>query len=204
MYYRTIARSILNFKINPIIKILILSDFVVLSASNLCGPIFALFIVERISGAGLEVVGIASMIYFIFKALFEVPVGIFIDRTKAEKDDLYTALFGTILTAGVYFLFSYINTVWELYLLHALLGIGAAVAFPGWYSIFTHHIDKEKEAFEWSVYDVMIGIGAAGASAIGALIADLYGYNALFFIVSGFTGFGALLLFIIRKKVHQS
>jgi DHA1 family quinolone resistance protein-like MFS transporter len=185
-----------------VIKVLIFSDFLIWSAYNFLAPVFAIYITGNIAGATIETVGIASALYFVCKSVFEVPVGIFIDKTKGEKDDLYTAICGTILFALIYVLYVFIDSVWQLYVLQMFLGISAALAFPGWYSIFTRHIDKEKEGFEWSLYDVFLGLGIAAASALGAFIADFFGFNVLFLVVSSITILGALLLLMIRNKIY--
>src|SRR3989339_188444 len=202
MHLRMVARSIKHFNINPIIKILILSDLVIWSSYNLLAPVFAIFITRQIPGAGLESVGIAASLYFITKAICEVPVGVTLDRIKGERDELYSAMLGTILTAGVYFSYIFVSEVWHLYLLQVLLGVSAALAFPGWYSIFTRHVDKTKQAFEWSLYDICMGVGIAFASALGAFIADKFGFQSLFVVIGIATGVGALLLFTIRNKVR--
>jgi len=202
MYHKGLWVSLKKFKINPIIKVLIVSDFLVWSAYNLVAPVFAIYISDQINNSKLEVIGIAAALYFIFKAIFEVPVGIYIDRSKSEKDDLYTAVIGTILTGFVYFSYIFITEVWQLYLAQSILGIAAALAFPGWYSIFTRHIDKEKQAFEWSLYDVLIGIGIAAASALGAFIAEIFGFNILFFVLFILTILGAWLLIIIKNRIY--
>ncbi len=156
MYSRTILRAIKNYQINIVIKILVLSDFLIWSSAQLLSPIFAIFITDKINGS-IEAVGIASGIYLISKSIFEVPIGVFIDKTKSEKDDLYSAISGTLLTALCFFALTFINSVWQLYILQAIFGFAAAIAFPGWYSIFTRHVDKGKEAFEWSLYDCLFG-----------------------------------------------
>lgn len=204
MYSRTIIRSIAHYKVNTIIKVLIASDFIVWSSYQLFAPIFAVFVTDNIYSGSLAVVGIASALYLVSKSIFEIFVGVYVDRTRSEKDDLYTAIFGTFLTAVVYFLYIIIGSVWELYGVQILLGIGSAIAYPGWYSIFTHHIDKGKEAFEWSLYDVLTGLGMAGSAALGGLLADRYGFDVLFAVVGITTIIGGFLLVLVRSKVFES
>lgn len=202
MYYRSIVRSIMNYKINLVIKILILSDFLIFVASNLLSPIFAIFILQKISGATMETVGICASIFYASKAIFEIPVGRFIDKTMSEKDDLYSALLGTVLTAGVYLSYCFLTSVWQIYLAQVVLGLCAAMAYPGWYSIFTRHIDGDKKAVEWSVYDVTMALGIAMAASLGAFIADQYGFYTLFVVISIVTTVGALLLLMIKNKIY--
>ena len=203
MYHRGIVRVLKNYQINIVIKILILSDFMIWSAANLVAPDFAIFIANTIPGGSIEAVGIATMIYFIVKSITEVPVGLYIDRSKSERDDLYTAVFGTVLSASVYFLYPEITAVWHLYFLQGFAGLAAACAFPGWYSIFTRHVDKSKEAFEWSLYDVMLGIGMAITAALGAFMVDAFGFNIVFYIIGVATLLGAFFLLIIRNRIYK-
>ena len=203
MISKSTARGILSFKINFIIKILILSDFLIWSAINLVSPVFAIFIIDQIAGATIATAGIAVMIYLIAKSVFEVPVAIFIDRTRSEKDDLYTAIVGTLLMAACYFLFAHVETVWQVYVLQAFLGLSAAISFPGWNSIFTRHIDKQKEALEWSLYDVVTGVGMALTAGLGALLVEKYGFDMIFYIIAISTVFGTVLLFLLRNKIYS-
>lgn len=201
MYSRSVLRAIGNYQVNFVIKILILSDFLIWSSYQFVAAFFAIFVTDKIPGGNIEAVGIAVAIYMLTKSIFEVPVGMYIDRTKSERDDLMSAITGTILTAVAYFSYTVIDSVAELYFLQALQGLGAAIAFPGWYSIFTRHVDKGKEAFEWSLYDVLLGLGMAAAAAAGGFIAEEFGFNILFFLVGILTLAGAFLLFTIKKDV---
>ncbi|MBT4722509.1 MFS transporter [Candidatus Falkowbacteria bacterium] len=202
MLYKNTVRGILNFKISFVIKILILSDFLILSAINLVSPIFAIFITDKINGATIATAGIAVMIFLIVKSVFEVPIAILIDKTKSEKDDFYTAVFGILLMAVCYFFFTRIDSIWQLYVLQGFLGLSVAISFPGWSSIFTRHIDKQKEALEWSLYDVVTGVGMALTAGLGALMVEKYGFDIIFYLISVFAVLGTILLFSIRKRIY--
>jgi MFS family permease len=202
MYSRVMLKALKEKKMNLVVKILIISDVIIWSSCALLTPIFAIFITDKIGG-NIEVVGITTALYFISKAALEVLVGMFVDRTQSEKDDLYLAFAGTTFMAVLYFSYIFINSVAQLYLVQILLGIGAAFAFPGWYSMFTRHIDKGKEAFEWSFYDVLLGIGMAAASAAGGFIVYYLGFNFLFVLVSILMLLGSFLLLSLRKRIWR-
>ncbi len=203
MHAKFVARSIAQYKVNIIIKILIISDFLVFSASQLLGPIFAIFIEDFIIGASIKTVGIAAALFLITKSITEIPVGLLIDKIKGEKDDLYFALTGTLLTGLIFILFIYIDKIWQLYALQILLGIGSAISYPGWYTIFTKHVDKGKEGFEWSLYDVLVGVGMSATAALGGFIAEAYGFQSVFITVAIITFIAGLLLFFIGGKVNK-
>jgi len=203
MFHRGIMRGLRNYQVNVIIKVLIASDFLIWSSASLVAPIFAIFIAARLPSGGIEAIGIAATIYCMTKAIVEIPVGTYIDKSKSERDDLYAAILGTVLNAATFFLYPIVASVWQLYLLQIVAGAAGAIAYPGWYSIFTRHIDKSKEAFEWSLYDVLLGLGMAVTSALGAFMVAKFGFNAVFYIIGSMTLAGAALLFIIRDRIYQ-
>ncbi|NQV11734.1 MFS transporter [Candidatus Uhrbacteria bacterium] len=201
MLSREAGRFIKHYKTNNIIKLLILSDFIIWSGNQLFAPIIAIFISDRLIGGSIEAAGIAVSIFLVVKSILEIPVGMFIDSSKSEKDDLYSAILGTLISSIAILLYSVITTVGQMYMLQVLLGAAAAIAYPGWYSIFTKHVDKNKEAFEWSLYDVMVVIGMAGTAAVGGFIANEFGFEMTFYIAAVATFSGALLLFMLKNKV---
>jgi len=202
MFHRGILRGLKNYQVNTIIKVLIASDFLVWSSANLVSPVFAIFVADVIPGGSVAAVGIASMIYFVTKSIVEIPIGTYIDRSKSERDDLYSALIGTMLNAITYLFYPFIDSVWQLYVLQIISGAAAAIAYPGWYSIFTRHIDKSKEAFEWSLYDVLLGLGMAVTAALGALLLERFGFDVVFYLVGILTFVGSILLFVIRNRIY--
>ena len=113
MYYRILFRSVKNYKINLVIKILIISDFMIWSSYQLLAPIFAIFITDRIAHGTIEAVGIAAAAYFLTKSLCEIPIGLYIDKHPGEKDDLYLSMIGTIMMALTFFTYIFINQVWQ-------------------------------------------------------------------------------------------
>ena len=202
MHSKYVIRFMRQFKINRIVKILIVSDFLIWSTNQLFAPVFAIYVTDNIVNGGIEVVGFSAAIYLVTKSIFEIPVGMYIDKTETEHDDLYSAMIGTIMTGLTMFCFMYITQIWQLYLLQAILGIGAAIAFPGWYSIFTKHVDKHKEAFEWSLYDVLLGMGMAAAAGLGGVLVAMYGFDLVFVIAGVSAIIGALFLLMVRKVLR--
>jgi len=199
--FRFFLQSIRSIKVNLVVKILIASDFFIWSAMYLLSPIMALFVTERIIGADIAVVGIATSVYFVSKSIFEIPVGLLIDRTISEKDNFFMAIFGALILSAIYFLFPLISTIWQLYFIQGLAGFGAACAYPGWYTLFGRHIDFQREALEWSLHDIVIGVGMTIASVSGAFLAQRFGFDVLFLLIGIFSSIGAFTLLIIRKKI---
>lgn len=190
-----------KFSLNKVARTLIQADLVFLSAFGLIAPIFAVFIIEQINGGNVKVVGFAAAIYWILKAILQIPIGKFLDKHRGEKDDVSFLVLGYVLAAIVPlgYIFSFLP--WHIYLLQAVYSIGMAMAIPAWAAIFTRHIDKGKEAFEWSLESSGFSLGIGITGAIGGILVAKFGFNTVFIIVSVFALIGALLPLLIYKDV---
>lgn len=191
----------MTFLANKIIRTLIKADLIFLFALGLISPIFAIFITQQIKGGDIEVIGFAAAIYWISKSFTQIPIGKFLDRRKGERDDLWFLVGGYILAALVPFCYIFSFLPWHIYILQAIYGISMAMAFPAWNAIFSRHIDKGKEAFEWSVEGAVLGFGAGIGGAIGGILVSKFGFDMVFVIVGIFALIGALLPLLIRRDM---
>ena len=188
-------------KINKVIKILITSDIFLNSGWGLLAPVFAIFILQNIQGGNAKVAGFAAMTYWIVKSSLQIPIGKYLDKNHGEKDDLYFLILGTILVGFVPFGYLVSSLPWHIYLCQILQAVGMAMVIPPWDAIFTRHIDKGKEAFEWGLESTTLGFSAGIAGAIGGLLVAFVGFKIVFIMVGSFTFLAAALLFLIRKEL---
>jgi MFS family permease len=194
----------LDLPMNRVISILILSDFFILSGWGLVGPIFAVFITRQIQGAGVEVVGLSSTIYFLLKSGLQLPLANLIDKIQGEKDDFRAMVIGSALTAVVPIFYIFIRNVPQLFVAQALYGIGGALSYPSWLALFTRHIDKNKEGWEWSIYYTVTDLSGAAVAAIGGYLAKYVGFNFLFILVAILNILGTVVLIRMRRDLKQS
>ena len=191
--------------INRVIRFLIYSDFVLNSGWGLLGPVFAIFIVQNIAvgdvAEGARIAGFASLTYWIVKSTLQIPIGKNLDRNHGEKDDFRFMVFGTFLTGLVPFGFMLSSQPWHIYAFHVLHAIGMAMVIPSWSAIFTRHIDKGKEASEWSLRSTSLGFGSGIAGALGGIIAGIYGFNIIFILVGFLSIISSLILLAIDKEI---
>jgi len=191
----------MSILINKVIRTLIQADLVFLAAFGLISPIFAVFITDQIKGGNVEVVGFSAAVYWIIKSILQIPISEILDKKRGEKDDFYFLICGTILAALVPIGYIFSSLPWHVYLLQAIYGMGMAMAFPSWSAIFTRHIDRGKEAFEWGLESTALGFGTGLTGAIGGILVAYFGFDLLFVIVSILALVGALLPLMIRREM---
>ena len=190
-------------RVNHVVKTLVLSDFFVNAGFSVFAPIFAILITKQIQSGTLEVVGFAAAIVQIAKISLEVPIAKFLDKNHGEYDDFYSLIFGSFLIAMVPFMYLVATEVKHIYFISALYGAGIAFIVPPWYAIFSRHLDKMKESFEWSLDSIAIGIAGAGAAAIGGILAQKFGFSFVFIVGGIFAVFGGLIQIKIYKDLRE-
>ena len=108
---------------------------------------------------------------------------------------------GLFIVAFVPIGYLFSTAAWHIYFFQVIHAVGMAMALPSWLAIFTRHIDKGKEAFEWSMETTSIGAGAGIAGGLGGIVASIFGFKILFIFVSALTFFSAILLLLVRNNV---
>lgn len=169
------------FGVNKVIRFLLTFLFVVNVSEGLFGPLLAVFITENIVGASLATVGFAIAIYSIAKSVIQLPLARRIDSKIGEKDGFHVMIIGAII--GIIYTFGYlfIKTPLHFYILSAFGGVGGACLMAAYYGIFSHHVDKKSQGFEWSLFSVGgLTISTALGAAIGGVYTDMFGFSTTF------------------------
>ncbi|MDE2188544.1 MAG: MFS transporter [Patescibacteria group bacterium] len=185
-----------DLKINKVIRALVLADLFFWGGWGIINPIMALFIVGRVAGATVLTVGLASAMYWIVKAVFQIPVALYLDRLDGERGDFKALVFGLALAGFAAMTFPIISSTWGLFAAVFLQAIAYGLYTPSWSALFSRHLDRDHYAFDWSLDSTTIGIASGVAALVGGTIADLLGFNAVFILTSilSFVSAGVLLV----------
>ncbi|GIU68506.1 MAG: hypothetical protein KatS3mg001_356 [Candidatus Pacearchaeota archaeon] len=182
---------------NKKLMLLILSDVLILSSFGLIGPIFAIFIIENLENGTIVTAGLATTIFLIVKSVFQLPLSRYlIDKEKHKTRSL---LAGTFLIVLVPFIYFFSKSVYTIFFAQVIYGLGAAMAYPSWFSLFTTYIDKRHKGFEYTLWSTGVGIGTALSAYFGAQIADILGFRVLFFVVGIIALAGFSLLIVLDR-----
>ena len=201
--------------VNKVMQAYIYWDIVINSAWGLLGPVFAIFLLEKIAvgnvANGAKIAGFATLFYWITKSIVQLPIGRYLDKNHGEIDDFWFFVIGTIITGLVPFgfLFSYLS--WHIYILQILHAIGMSMVVPSSYAIFIRHVDKGREAYESGLDNTLLGVGAGITGAIGGIMAGYIGFQLIFILTGFFTLLSVIFIFPVRKdmlprtphKIHE-
>jgi len=180
-------------------------DFIINSAWGLLGPVFAIFLLEKIATGdvahGARLIGFATFFYWVTKSILQIPIGRYLDKNHGEIDDFWFFVIGTFIVALVPlgFLFSFLP--WHIYAFQIVHALGMSMIVPSSYAIFIRHTDKGKEAYESSLDSTFFGVGAGVTGAIGGIMVSYIGFNAIFILTSVFSFISIALIFWVKKDM---
>ncbi len=190
--------------LNRVILILIAGEFLLVTFLGLTIPIFSLFVVDEIVGGTVAVVGYSYATYWIVKSVLQIPIARWLDRRSGERDDFWVMIAGSILgglTAMSFYFFA--KEVWHIYALESVLGIADALVVPPLYAIFSRHLDRGHESFEWSLQSsISFDASSALGAALGGLIGGVFGLRFVFLFAGVGALLGAALLLCLRPHIE--
>lgn len=170
-------------KVNPIVKAYIVSESFIWSAWNFTTPIFAVFATQNIRHGSVEIAASSFSTYLITRVIFELLSGKITSKYSDIKK-MYVTIIGAGAISFAYLGFAFAVSIPELFLYYGLAGAGLGFMTPAKSSLFSVHLDKNKEASEWSIADATSFIAMAFATALGGFIAGTYGFKVLFLLAS--------------------
>ena len=174
-----IGRNPSHFQVNPLVKSFIISEAFIWSALNFFVPIFAVFVTTKIAGGNIQLAASAYSVHLISRVVMELIICKKLTKTR-DIDKLKITIAGLFLLSLSYIGFA----LTPLFAFYSLTGIGLGIASPAKNSLFSTHLDKNKEPTEWGIYDAVVFFGMALATALGGFIASAYGFELLFILAS--------------------
>ncbi len=189
-----------HFSVNQIVRGYIISESFVWSAWNFVIPILAVFVVNQVKGGSVQTAASAYSIYLITRVVFELICGKILLKTNDQKKYVI-ALVGITILGFSYLFFSLSQSVSMLLIAYMVAGAGLGLSSPAKNALFSIHIEKNKEATDWSIADAVTFGCMALASALGGFFESIYGFHVLFALAALINFLGAIpfLLFIYKK-----
>lgn len=176
--------SITRLKINKIVSALIFADLALLTGWGLVNPIMSVFVTENIAGGSLMAVGIAVAIFWFTRAILQIPVAAYMDRTPGERDDYQILVMGLMMAAAAAFLLPLATTLTHVYLIEFVHAVAFSFYIPAWTSLFTHHVDPDHTAVEWAIDRSVSAVATGTSGLLGGIVAGMFGFTTVF-VVAG-------------------
>lgn len=141
-------------------------------------PIYAFF-AEDI-GASIFVVSALATVFLISKLIFSLVVRKFGDTFK-EKE--YLLILGYLIRSIAWFSLVFVDSIFILFVVQAILGLGEAVGSPAFNAIFAKHLDGGKQIKEYAEYGIVGTLSTAIGTITGGYIVTQFGFTPVFIIM---------------------
>ncbi|MFA5099179.1 MAG: MFS transporter [Candidatus Paceibacterota bacterium] len=191
----------INIKVNRIIKHLVISDLLFLGSWSMISPIFSIFIIEKVEGASVVIVGMVAALYWLVKSLLQMPVANYLDKTDGEKDDFYALVIALALAALASFSFALTKSLWQLFFTQFLYAVAMGLYIPSWTAIFSRHLDEKKISFDWSLDSTVVGVTSFFAAIFSGVLANWFGFSFVFFAVGTLSLLSAFFIFFTPNLI---
>ncbi len=185
-----------RFLFNKALRVLLITNGLVLFAGAMLGPIYALF-VEEVGGDILDA-GFTSGLFALAAGVTTLIAGKFADKNK--RDDLIVASGYFVMGIG-FFLYIFVNSIWFLFMVQILTGFAEAFYSPAFDALYSKHVTERKAGREWGAWESMNYFSIAIGSAIGGLIASVFGFKVLFVIMSVLCFLSAFYIISLEKRL---
>lgn len=198
-----LSRHPSHFQINPVVRAFILAEMFLWSGWNFFFPLIGVFVIEEVGGADLKVVATAYSLYMVSRVGFELLSAKKFGRAKDTTRLAITIVGGLIIGFG-YLSFLVASSVFLLFLTYILIGAGIGISSPTKLSLFSMHLDKNKEATEWSFYDALSFGGMAISGVLGGVIASKFGFDVIFIGAAFLNFLGVLPYFFLLGRYSRT
>ncbi|MDZ4228194.1 MAG: MFS transporter [Candidatus Levybacteria bacterium] len=187
-----------DFHINPIVKAFIFSEIFLWSSWNAIIPIFAIFAATKIPGGNTEIAAASFSAYLVIRVIFELISGRYFSKST-DIQKITISIIGIALMSVGYVGFAMISSVPALFIFYGVVGMGLGIASPVKNSLFSMHLDKDREVTEWSIHDGFIYMSMAMSATIGGFVANRYGFTFLFYLVAA-TNLLSIIPYLLYAK----
>ena len=181
---------------NKALRILLSTNAMILLAAAMLGPIYALF-VEKIGGDLMDA-SIAGALFACAAGITTFVSGKYSDKIK--ENELVVVLGYAIMGFG-FLSYTYVDSIWALFLVQIIIGLGEAVYSPAFDSVYSKHLNKQKAGSQWGAWESMNYFTTAIGAIIGGLLVTQFGFNIMFIIMSLLCFSSAIYIYRLPRKV---
>lgn len=181
---------------NKALRILLITNGLVLIAGAMLGPIYALFVKQI--GGDLFDASITGGVFALAAGITTLIAGRYAD--KIDHDELIVAL-GYVFMGFGFILYLFVNSIWFLFGIQLLTGFAEAIYSPAFDALYSRHLNVKKAGRQWGAWESMNYFTFAIGAALGGVVASNFGFNAIFIIMAGLCFASATYIYFLPRKI---
>jgi MFS family permease len=183
-------------RVNLALRILLMTDGLVVFSAAMLGPIYALFV--RDIGGDILDTGLAAGVFTATAGIVVFLSGRFSDKVK-EAEIVVAAGYAIMATGFLGYIA--VHSVAQLLIVQAIIGFGQALCSPSFDALYSKHVDPGKSGTQWGAWESMNYFAAAFGALAGSTVASIFGFSALFVAMACFAYTSAIYIYFLPRKV---
>lgn len=194
-----------EFLVNRVIWLLTASDIFTWGLYIVVSAFVGIYLSHKLEVDTIEILGIGTAVYHFAKGFFQIPIGVFTDKVKSDRDDIILLFLGNLLMGIPFLFFPLITDSLFYFFLQFVIGVGAAMNIVNWRKLFAKNLDNGREGFTYGLYDTIFSLAAVLFSVIAGFVAGISeDYFNMVMIAIGILimsgGLWSISIFLVRKR----
>lgn len=160
-------------KMNKVVLLLTLSDVFTWGPFYIISALSGIYLATKLGAGTVEFVGVGTAIYFLTRAVTQMPIGFITDKIKKDRDELIILIIGILLMGLPYIFYPMITKDFHYYILQFVFGLGVSLNLSNWRKLFAMNVDSGREGRQYGFYETIISLCTVILSATFGLVANL-------------------------------
>lgn len=182
--------------LNRAIRILLISNSIVLIAGYMLGPIYALF-VERIGGDLMDA-SIAGGLFSLAAGLVTLVSGKYSDKLRRPE---YVVMIGYTIMAVGFLLYLWVDSITFLFIVQVIIGMGEAIYSPAFDAVYSKHLALSRSGRQWGAWESMNYFTAFAGAIIGGLLVTRFSFDILFVVMAGLCLTSGVYILLLKRNL---
>lgn len=188
-------RNFLLSHFNRAIRVLLITNALILLAGAMLGPIYAIY-VQKVGGDLMDA-SIAGFLFAISAGLITLYTGKTADGMK--YNDKIVILGYSMIGTG-FLLYQYVDSVLGLFMIQILIGMGEAIYSPAFDKLYSKHLDWGQAGSEWGTWESMNYFTAAFGALLGGALVTAFGFSTLFYAMAFLSFLSGIYLYALSPR----
>ena len=188
-------------KFNKVVIFLSLSDVFSWGSFTVISILSGIYLSHKLGVDTIKLIGIGTAIYFFTRAAFQIPIGLFTDKYKKDRDEILILFVGVLLMGVPYLFYPYIQQPSHYFILQFIFGLGVSLNVTNWRKLFALNIDGGKEGIQYGIYELIMSVCSGFLSILAGSIANLGSlyFDTVMSLAGVFIMSGSIWIILIYK-----
>lgn len=183
---------------NRALRVLLLSNSLILISLGMLVPVYALF-VEEVGGGALSA-GYTAGALGLTSAISALLSGKLIDKVSPEKTRFILGG-GWAAIGFALLLYLLVDSISALFVVQIILGFVKTISAPAFDTLYARHLDKSSTGQEYGIWEASFFFTAGLGAILGGIVVNSYGFDGIFIAMAGLAFIAATYVMSLPKKI---